>query len=95
MKPSESNSNGDNGEEETFTLEKLIDYISLGITEYIRDQGKNLTAKSLIEDSVEHLLKLPMDEYNNEQILENIEPLNFNLTQELYENLRQKIINRK
>ena len=85
-----------NEEEKKYTIDNLQDYISLGITEYIRDHTNNLTAKSLIEDCVDQMLKLSKNQYNNEQILENIEPLNnCYLTQVFYDTLKQKIINRK
>ena len=50
-------------DEETYSIEQLQDYISLGITEYIRDMGNNLTARTLIEDCVEKMLKIPEEQY--------------------------------
>lgn len=85
-----------NEEEEKYTIENLQDFLSLGIIEYIRDHANNLTAKSLIEDCVEQMLKLSKEQYTNKQILEDIEPLNnFYLTQTFYDELEQKILSRK
>ena len=63
-------------EEEQYTIEQLQDFISLGITVFFQDFANNLTAKNLIEESLNLMLKLPKEQYTNEQIMENIEPLN-------------------
>ena len=63
-------------EEEQYTIEQLQDFISLGITAFFQDYANNLTAKNLIEESLNLMLKLPKEQYTNEQIMEDIEPLN-------------------
>ena len=63
-------------EEEQYTIEQLQDFISLGITVFFQDNANNLTAKNLIEESLNLMLKLPKEQYTNEQIMEDIEPLN-------------------
>ena len=63
-------------EEEQYTIEQLQDFISLGITVFFQDYANNLTAKNLIEESLNLMLKLPKEQYTNEQIMEDIEPLN-------------------
>ena len=79
-------------EEEAYTIEQLQDYISLGIAEYIRDATNDLTAKSLIEDSLEQMLKFSNELYTKEQILEDIEPLNHISTQKFYKQLKHKVL---
>lgn len=82
-------------EEETYTIEQLQDYVSLGITEYLRDNANNMTARSLIEDSVEQLLRFSEGQYTKKQLLEDIKPLNFSSTQQFYEELKQKVLGQK
>ena len=83
-------------EEEQYTIEQLEDFISLGITVFFQDNANNLTAKNLIEESLNLMLKLPKEQYNNEQIMEDIEPLNnIFLTQSFYETLAKRVSERK
>lgn len=83
-------------EEEQYTIEQLQDYISLGITGFLQDDANNLTAKTLIEDSLNLMLKLPKEQYTNEQIMEDIEPLSHcYITQSFYETLAKRVSERK
>ena len=83
-------------EEEQYTIEQLEDFISLGITVFFQDHANNLTAKDLIEESLNLMLKLPKEQYTNEQIMEDIEPLNnISLTQSFYETLAKRVSERK
>ena len=83
-------------EEEQYTIEQLEDFISLGITGFFQDNANNLTAKNLIEESLNLMLKLPKEQYTNEQIMEDIEPLNnIFLTQSFYETLAKRVSERK
>ena len=95
MSSEKKNGNEDEDEEEIYTIEQLQDYISLGISGYIRDNANNLTAKTLIEDCVEQMLRFSEKQITKEQILEEIEPLNFSLTQQFYEQLKQKVLGKK
>ena len=95
MSSEKKNGNEDEDEEEIYTIEQLQDYISLGISGYIRDNANNLTAKTLKEDCVEQMLRFSEKQITKEQILEEIEPLNFSLTQQFYEQLKQKVLGKK
>ena len=95
MSSEKKNGNEDEDEEEIYTIEQLQDYISLGISGYIRDNANNLTAKTLIEDCVEQMLRFSEKQITKEQILEEIEPLNFSLTQQFYEQLKRKVLGKK
>lgn len=82
-------------EVKTYAIEQLQDYVSLGITEYIRDETNNLTARFLIEDSIEQMLKFSEDQYTREQIMEDIEVLSFSLINQLYQKLEQRVLGKR